>query len=382
MHQTEPARTPNIPLTRSNVVAIAVALSALCGSDIYLFLAGKSWTFLQYESAIPLLLLGQNRHTIWKVIASFLLVIITKVLYYEFGLTFGLIRESIAGSLLIAVTAALLVASSVKDALKNLNPALIGVAILLGAAITDKTLAGDKLFSSYLLPQMKLGQKPYPSINPLKNQIEASIREQGTILVVWESLGWPKDVAAIAAFKTRNPNAAVQRIEHEGGSTLTAEMRYLCGSNAGVMDYADCVPQKTQSEALHGNALSYFQRQVEYPKMGFKKYYGRQELSELTLCHYAYNAACDSDLIDRLIQSAQKNQCKGLFYALTIDSHFPYNKYQNHVHDLLEDVSGTMEKLKLVKQAFPDCNIVVIGDHPPPVSTEFDPRAVMRIDIH
>ena len=77
-----------------------------------------------------------------------------------------------------------------------------------------------------------------------------------------------------------------------------------------------------------------------------------------------------------------QNQCKGLFYALTIDSHFPYNKYQNHVHDLLEDVSSAMEKLKQVKQAFPGCNIVVIGDHPPPVSTQFDPRAVMRIDIH
>lgn len=382
MHLTELARTPNTPPTRSNVAAIAVALAALYGSDIYLFLSGKSWTFLQYESALPLLLLGQTRNTVWKAVALTLLVISTKALYYEFGLTFGLIRESIAGSLLIAGTAAALAVSSAKDALQNLKLTLIGVAFFLGTAITDKTLAGDKLFSSYLLPQMTLGQKPYPSINPLKNQIEVSVQEQGVILVVWESLGWPKDAAAIAAFKTRNPNAAVQRIEHGGGSTLTAEMRYLCGSNAGVMDYADCVPHKTQSEALHGNALSYFQRQVEYPKMGFKKYYGRQELSALTLCYYAYNAACDSDLIDRLIQSAQKNQCKGLFYALTIDSHFPYNKYQNHVHDLLEDVSGAMDKLKKVKQAFPHCNIVVIGDHPPPVSTEFDPRAVMRIDIH
>lgn len=365
-----------------SVFAIILSIALSSAFDFYLFSNGKSWTPLQYETFLPLILLGQSRQIIIKHILTFLLINSTKLLFYEFGLTFGLIAESSLAVATIIIATISLATLSTKDAIQGRYFSALGILLLVGCAVADKTIAGDKLFSSYLLPQMKLGQKPYPSINPLKNQIEASVHEQGTILVVWESLGWPKDSAAIEAFKSRNPNAAVQRIEHEGGSTLTAEMRYLCGSNAGVMDYADCVPQKTQSEALHGNALSYFQRQVEYPKMGFKKYYGRQELSELTLCHYAYNAACDSDLIDRLIQSAQNNQCKGLFYALTIDSHFPYNKYQNHVHDLLEDVSGAMEKLKLVKQAFPDCNIVVIGDHPPPVSTEFDPRAVMRIDIH
>lgn len=365
-----------------SLFAIIISIALSSAFDLYLFSNGKSWTPLQYETCLPLILLGQSRQIIIKHILTFLLINSTKLLFYEFGLTFGLIAESNLAVATIIIAIISLATLSTKDAIQGKYFSFLGILLLVGCAVADKNIAGDKLFSSYLLPQMKLGQKPYPSINPLKNQIEASILEQGAILVVWESLGWPKDSAAIDAFKTRNPNAAVQRIEHEGGSTLTAEMRYLCGSNAGVMDYADCVPHKTQSEALHGNALSYFQRQIEYPKMGFKKYYGRKELSELTLCHYAYNAACDSDLIDRLIQSAQKNQCKGLFYALTIDSHFPYNKYQNHVHDLLEDVSGAMEKLKQVKQAFPDCNIVVIGDHPPPVSTEFDPRAVMRIDIH
>lgn len=365
-----------------SAVAIIFSIALSSAFDLHIFSNGKSWTPLQYETFLPLILLSQRHQIIVKHALTFLLVNSTKLVFYEFGLTFGLIAESALAAAAITIAIISLAALSIKDAIQGRVFSVLGILLVVGCVVADKKIAGDKLFSSYLLPQMTFEQNPYPSINPLKNQIEASIREQGAILVVWESLGWPKDSAAIEAFKARNPNAAVQRIEHEGGSTLTAEMRYLCGSNAGVMDYADCIPQKTPSDAFHGNALSYFQRQVEYPKMGFKQYYGRQELSELTLCHYAYNATCDSELIDRLIQSAQKNQCKGLFYALTIDSHFPYNKYQNHVHDLLEDVSGTIEKLKLVKQAFPDCNIVVIGDHPPPVSTEFDPRAVMRIDIH
>ncbi len=365
-----------------SVVAIILSIALSSAFDLHLFSNGKIWTLLQYETFLPLILPGQRRQILVKHSLTFLLINSTKLLFYEFGLIFELIAESSSAVAAMTVAISSLATLSTKDAIQGKYFSDLGILLLVGCAVADKKISGDKLFSSYLLPQMKFGQKPYPSINPLKNQIEASVREQGAILVVWESLGWPKDSAAIAAFKALNPNAAVQHIEHEGGSTLTAEMRYLCGSNAGVMDYADCVPQKTQSEALHGNALSYFPRRVEYPKMGFKQYYGRQELIELTLCHYAYNAACESDLIDRLIQSAQENQCKGLFYALTIDSHFPYNKYQNHVHDLLEDVSSAMEKLKQVKQAFPGCNIVVIGDHPPPVSTQFDPRAVMRIDIH
>lgn len=366
----------------SSTVATLLSIALSSAFDLYLFLNGKTWTPLQYETLLPLILLGQRHQVHIKHTLAIILINSTKILFYDFGLTFDIIFKFNLAKISINIGVFILIILSARDALRGKLVSVLGVLLLIGCAVVDKTISGDRLFSSYLLPQMKFGQKPYSSINPLKNQIEASVHDQGTILIVWESLGWPRNSAAIDAFKSRNPNASIQRIEHEGGSTLTAEMRYLCGSNAGVLDYADCVPGKTQSEAFHGNALSYFQRQVEYPKMGFQKYYGRHELNELTLCHYAYNAACDSDLIDRLIQSAQKNRCKGLFYALTIDSHFPYNKYQNHVHDLLEDVSGAMDKLKQVKQAFPDCNIVVIGDHPPPVSTEFDPRAVMRIDIH
>jgi len=383
MHQTEFDLEGGEDVAQlKRFVSFAVACIILFATDTYLFLNGKSWTFLQYESALPFLLIGQKRYSSVKVISLSFLIISTKILFYEFGLTFNLIRESLFGSLVLASTATALVISSFKDAFKNIKLTLLGLAVFLGTALIDKNLAGDKLFSSYLLPQMKIGQKPYPSANPLRGEIVASFAERGSILIVWESLGWPKDMSAIASFKKQNPTVKIQRVDHEGGSTLTGEMRYLCGSNSGVMNYADCVPHQGFSVAFHGNTLNYFQRQTEYQKMGFNQLYGRQELGELPLCHYAYNAVCDSDLIDQLIKTASEHQCKGLFYAMTIDSHFPFEKYTSFVPGILRDVSGTLAKLKQIKQEFPDCNIVVIGDHPPPVSTEFDPRAVMRIDVN
>ena len=366
----------------NSIAAIVISVAIGVVFDFYLFLNGKSWTPFQYETLFSFFLLGQNSKIFIKNFLVLLLVSATKILFYEFGLTFSLIAESTIAIALIIITTILLIILSIQEALRNMLLSVFGLAVLAGCVVGDKTIAGDKLFSSYLLPQMKIGQKPYPSINPLKREISDSIKEHGTILIVWESLGWPKDASAIASFIDKNLNIQIKRIDHEGGSTLTAEIRYLCGSNAGAMNYADCVPHQTHSEAFHGNALSYFQRQIEYPKMGFKKFSGRQELQDLKICHYAYNAVCDDYLIDQVIKSARDSQCKGLFYAMTIDSHFPYNKYKNHVSDLLHDVSEALTKLKRVKQDYPDCNIVIIGDHPPPVSNAFDPKAVMRIDIH
>ena len=363
-----------------SIITFSIALGV--SHDLYLFHFGKSWTPLQYESIIPLLLLGQTRYIALKAVALSLLIISSKILNYEFGLSFNLILESLTATILFLGVLSASIAASVREAFRGFHLTTIGIVLIISAVVTDKTIAGDKLFASYLLPQVKYGLKPYAAANPLRNEIAASIKESGTILIVWESLGWPKDVSAITAFTKQNPTSKIQRIEHEGGSTLTAEFRYLCGSNSGVMDYADCVAHGNRSVALHGNSLSYFQRQFEYPKMGFQEFYGRHELSDLPLCRYAYNAVCDHNLINSLIKTALLNQCKGLFYALTIDSHFPYKKYRHHVSGLLQDVTDTLKKLKQVQQAYPDCNIVIIGDHPPPVSTDFDPKAVMRIDIH
>ena len=90
-------------------------------------------------------------------------------------------------------------------------------------------------------------------------------------------------------------------------------MRYLCNSNAGVINYADCVPKQTHSVAFHGYALNYFQWHNEYPNMGFNHLYGCQGSGNLPLCRHAYNAVNDSDLIDLLIKTTQKNRCNGLF---------------------------------------------------------------------
>ena len=49
----------------------------------------------------------------------------------------------------------------------------------------------------------------------------------------------------------------VSELDWEGGSTVPAEIRYLCGTNNGF-DSKDCLPNlSTKSYALHGNSLSY-----------------------------------------------------------------------------------------------------------------------------
>lgn len=349
--------------------------------DLYLFWSGKSWTPLQYETFLSLALLGQVNYVLIKNILFFTLCNIAKVVFYEFGIGIEHAHGSDA-TFFIYIAVLILIFTSLKDAIRKKAITAAGILIIFGCAVIDKKLAEDRLFSSYLMQKTIYKHKPYKSSNTLYAEITDSVENSGAILIVWESLGWPKEINAINAFSQSVPGVQIQRVNFEGESTTAAENRYLCGSNLGVINYADCMPGKSYSEAYHGNTLSYFSRSATYSKMGFKKMYGRKELLDLPKCQYSYNAVCDDDLIDKLIQSVSKSQCKGLFYALTIDSHYPYKKYTSHIEGLLQDVALTIRKLTKVKKEFPNCKIIIIGDHPPPLSTKFDSKAVMRIDIY
>ena len=367
----------------TNLLGACVVASLCLALDLFLFFAGKSWTPIQYESFLPLLLYGQGRFDLTKNCIALFLLLASKILYYEFGLTVHLIFESLPAMVLFIASSFALLSLMTIDIAKRPWILAPGLIVITFGYFFDKNFENDKLLSSYVLNQFEIGKVVTPSKNGIYEELLAhSKTSNGAILIVWESLGWPLDNDSFVPLFRSNPEIKIRRIQHEGGSTTTAESRYLCGTNNGVKDYAACLPHKIASVAYHGNLLSYFRRNFIYPAFGFQRSFGKRELASLPICKFAYDAICDANLIDRMIDDVGHDGCAGLHYMLTIDSHFPYGKYKDHVAGLVDDVGQAVRKLSVVARKFPNCKISILGDHPPPLATGFDAHAITRIDIN
>jgi hypothetical protein len=181
-----------------------------------------------------------------------------------------------------------------------------------------------------------------------------------------------------------NSNIQESEILWEGGSTVSAEIRYICGSNNGFLS-EKCIPNIFNGgTAYHGNSLNYFSRYNMYKEFGFKESLGLKELRSINLneCNYTYNAICDDELFNFIVKKIEKNNgCNGFSYFLTIDSHFPYRKYGNHPYDLSINLKNTVNYLSKVNYKYNSCKFIIVGDHPPPLSKGFKTGSVALIKI-
>lgn len=365
---------------QSVLVALTLFLLAL-SQDLYFFWIGKGWTPFQYESLALLLIVGQIRFVKTSGVAIFLFLTITKVLFFQFGLDFVSMQESMLGLMLL--TGLLFVAAVAR--LHQWRQLLLGLSVFLVAfgliTLVDKKLTNDMVASSYLngILSSRLKEGSHSGNEIYKDLMASAMHKKGSILVVWESLGVPVDKQMLAGFEKDIAPAKMQVLSHEGGSTVTAEARYVCGVNGRVPTTPNCVPQHINGTAMHGNTLSYFSRTQLYRHMGFQTALGRSDMPSLEICHYAYTAICDEALLDLLLETVKKDKCQGFSYAMTIDSHFPYLKYSDHPVELLADVKMFLKKFEALKTELPDCELIVAGDHPPPLSKGFEAKSVLVI---
>lgn len=370
-----------IPRYRESVVAALVFLSLAIAQDIYYFWAGNGWTPIQYESLASLLIIGQTRFSRTSGLVIFLFLCITKIIYFQFGLDFLSIQESRLG---IIILAGLVSIAAIVRIHQWRQLALGGTAFALAFAfltVVDKEFTNDMAASSYLsgifASKMQSGTTSTNLV--YQHLMRRSMDKKGSVLVVWESLGVPLDKVLLAQFEKNISPAKLEVVVHEGGSTVTAEARYLCGVNGRLPETTDCIPQYIDATAMHGNTLSYFNRASLYRKMGFRAAIGRADLQNLKVCRFAYTAICDDALLDELLAQVRRDRCEGFSYILTIDSHFPYLKYSDHPSELLADVTRFLQKFEALRHELPDCELIVAGDHPPPLSKGFEAKSVLVV---
>lgn len=352
--------------------------------DYIIFRYGYSWAFFSYETLIILGALFSRKRKIQTAVILFLLLIGLKVLYYVFHLRLQyLIDVGIFTAASLFSLLALIAISRGVELNNARNNITILTAFFISIFLLDKFVVGNYFASLFLPHFLKFNNsaKIFKSENLIYQNIKKIIQsDDGVTLIVWESLGAIKDEKYIDGINL--PLVKESKIKWEGGSTLDAEIRYLCGTNYGFNENK-CLPYfDKHGIAYHGNSLNYFSRYGLYKKMGFNKYSGKTELKELKTCSYAYDAICDSEIFSKLFQEINKNNgCKGFTYFLTIDSHFPYNKYSNHVDGLKSDVQKVLMSLSDLSVKFKSCKFLVVGDHPPPLANRFDSNNVAYFSI-
>jgi hypothetical protein len=118
------------------------------------------------------------------------------------------------------------------------------------------------------------------------------------------------------------------------GSTINAEYRELCGlkgdiNSANVNNCAKNLFNNKNLYGYHGYLSTFYLRKTLWKFMGFDKVNFYEDYNLKTKCKSAFYAICDFELVDSIFLDSKKND--GVFYLVTIDSHYPinYNNLEN-----------------------------------------------------
>ena len=188
-----------------------------------------------------------------------------------------------------------------------------------------------------------------------------------TIFINWESLGIPRDPQILSKLQQRHPKLKYEAIKLSPRATIASEFEYLCGLTFGKLDeQRTCLPSKYSSIALHGNFGFFLNRKNTYQSFGFQRSKFMHSIQG-KVCFYSFRGKCDAALFENVIELA-RSESADFIYALTLDSHFPYMKYDNHAEDVWQEVD---DFLNIVKNEALNYNLIIAGDHPPPVASEF-----------
>jgi hypothetical protein len=179
------------------------------------------------------------------------------------------------------------------------------------------------------------------------------------------------------------------------GSTTAAELRELCGSRepyARVIggSFLDCLPRRMtelgyRTIAMHGFTGKFFERELWYPKVGFESRIFGEDLLETTqrFCGGPFRGPCDVDLIPLIGRKLQNAAQPTFFYWLTLSTHVPIAPRegtpqlgcdrgggpmrQTEVCYMSEMWSDIMSGLARLTADIPATDILIIGDHAPPI---------------
>ena len=329
--------------------------------DIILYTIDFNYRFIYYET----LLLVASRFNI-AFFLSFIIVNSLKVAQVFFSVN---IFTFFGNDLLVLILIGVWLAISFFCYINKVYFLSLFLIIL----FVDKKIAMDKVstslfYTSYFSSVQNLA---YFRKDPVYDAAKDLILSGPTIFLNWESLGVPLNASVIEKILKRYPRLSYKAI-YRDASTIDSEFNYLCSVNVGVFQSDSvCLPNLVKfSSAFHGNNSFIYNRTDFYRNAGFDLIKFRKDFpSYPDECFYSFKGLCDKNLFTEVFDLAGK-KTYDLIYALTLDSHFPYFKYENHVEDLYSEVDDVMREYFENHSSY---NLLIVGDHPPPGFTpKFD----------
>lgn len=279
--------------------------------------------------------------------------------------------------------------------------------------------------SGYNLLQTELvflrfgAQPPTPLDPPPRSWAQlteyARVRRGGAVLILAESLGWPRQdeirrwlFAQLETTALRGGWELDVASEPFFGGTVGGEVRVLCGlrghySRLDASNDTGCLPRVFRARgagatAMHGFSSRMFDRGKWWADIGFEH---REFDSEFlargsTRCRGAFDGICDHDVVAAALTRA--SQRLEFVYALTINGHLPMPEVDVSdplaslcaAHNvptaacqlleaqgrLLRDIGGQLAALKGGVDV-----VMVVGDHSPPFYSADDRDAFSATEV-
>ena len=336
--------------------------------DVALFYSSYAYRFLFYESLLCLILF-QNR------LANAILftaVLLLKILFVFFSINIFSLWWLMLEPSVIYFSVTVFSVSAFYFA-KNIS-ILYFLTALTTTAVFDKQAVRDQFATSILYTSYHAAiVRPAVSIDSEVHKIlRESLRNRPTILINWESLGVPRDPQVAMKLQQRHPNLNYRVVNLSPRATISSEFEYLCGLTFGKLDeQVTCLPSEQSSIALHGNFGFFLNRKNIYDSLGFQTSNFMKSIPGDT-CFFSFRGKCDTAVFENVIELARTKSAE-FIYALTLDSHFPYAKYASHAEELWQEIDDFLVAFK--NEAL-DYNLIIVGDHPPQIASEFDGEKV------
>lgn len=209
--------------------------------------------------------------------------------------------------------------------------------------------------------------------------------EPHKVLVIVESLGIERAQAnrpdwGYRDIFRRHPGLVVKRrgtVTAYGG-TVSGELRELCNLQvravAPLNNYQHCMPWQLKARgfstyAVHSYRGSMFDRRTWWPRAGFDRTVFKDDRIGLyQSCPRTLNSLCDAEMLQGELERAFRTK-KSFLYFLSSNSHLPAPAgltVQDMLHQALDGILSAVEKAS-TPLAPNSVEIIVVGDHPPPL---------------
>lgn len=233
-----------------------------------------------------------------------------------------------------------------------------------------------------------------------KQFIDITQQKKNVLLIVAESLGYPRDVSVLnELLKPLKLNKQLYFNKISKASyfyaTVDAELRELCKAqsiNFNLKDnfdgFSSCLPhwfkdKFYETTAMHGALGLMYDRKHWYPRAGFDQVIFQESKSWHTRC-YSFPGVCDRELIKEIPKKFTQSKPQ-FFYWLTLNSHAVYDSRDIYIDIFdckkfnIESNSESCRNLKLQAQflylladltknpKMQNTEVIVVGDHSPAI---------------